>query len=1261
MKKNLITIVILTLFFLPNVVAQITSISALSSQFPLTPATYSKIELGVTLDPSVNSQVNSGSLNPYNPDEINLWAELYDANTMQLEKTIYGFYMVEYVTTPHGQAIIPESVQDYNWRLRFVVEEAKQYVLIAHVSVNNGPTITFPPQIQLTGQSSSSHGYLRFPKEHKYMQFTDGTPFFGIAETFPAFGAVESNKWDGSITQTFVYPNNVVKGLKAIMDEFSNFGGNFIKYNFAPASIDLEWSTPGNYASHQHRAQDFDKILDHIATRGVYVQLGLWAWEQFNLDPTRLDLNAPDNWQSHPYTNLSGVSSTDPLSLFVDYSGCSINYSALEYMKRKIRYTMARWGYNPSIASIELMIEMDNIGSPAIPYYSWDPPPCPPNRQYGDRVEEALAYLGNYVKTLNNRMLVTASTAIPIYGDDFYNTDACDYIDFHDYNSNYFNGGSQEAYFVEVLKDQYKKPLHSGECGSGANKQWYSSWHDVNGNDFDPATPFSNIAWSSAFSGAFTNAMHFLAYGYIHSEIYQAVAYQKLRPLAEFFAGEDLNSEKYVAIKNPTAGGTPNCAGIPSFRTPECLTSTQSAFPQTNADQYNPAIDNAINFSSEITTSDDNNIEVYALRSQRKVLGWVHNKTNYFYTLPHQTDPLGPYINEFIHPDINGNLPSPSWIQQQRYVVPLIDHNMTINGLNCAGEYQIDWYNTRGNGGILPQLTVTGLQPVNGSITVNIPSLLAASNSPDELPDYGFKITMTQNDGYTIAPEWKTEYVNEGTMKTDNASNFITSDNNRMYYRGADGKLHCYYYDEHCWETKEVSTSTTNDDPDLGTGMASNASNQIFYRNNIGKLEQVYEIMPNSIIPTWATYMHSSAPSVSANCNDIASKGTSVFYVSANNYITEVYWDGVNWQHIEVGWPPAVSLNNDAQTAFAIVPNDKKIFYRNTNGKLQQLYWAQVNGVYQWVSQTHSSSHSVANGSDIKITPDGQVVYESVNNYITILSFDQGTQQWSSQELSGIPKLSQGNRVITINRGNQIFYNNINGDLQEVYWGLHQGTNQWIGQTIFASSMSANSYVVINNPSDQLFYYDNSGDLNQVYFDHNTTSWTHYIHPDVHAASDYIYLDKYNKIFYTYSNILDRNMKVLWWDNPCTTNTPCTDAPYKPGRQAIVVETVSQENLIRATGKSTASQQPSDITKNTNVKERLFSVYPNPSTNGIFNISSDCQASIEVRDVNGKEIRNTYISKGINQIDLSGLANGIYVLQYTTDVTVKNIRLVIKQ
>jgi hypothetical protein len=72
-----------------------------------------------------------------------------------------------------------------------------------------------------------------------------------------------------------------------------------------------------------------------------------------------------------------------------------------------------------------------------------------------------------------------------------------------------------------------------------------------------------------------------------------------------------------------------------------------------------------------------------------------------------------------------------------------------------------------------------------------------------------------------------------------------------------------------------------------------------------------------------------------------------------------------------------------------------------------------------------------------------------------------------------------------------------------------------------------------------------------------------------------------------------------------------------------------------------------------------YSVYPNPS-NGLVNFNSDFdeEFTIFVTDISGREVLKTYLIKqGTNQLELSDLSSGIYLIYFTVNDKVYTHRI----
>ncbi|WP_179333670.1 T9SS type A sorting domain-containing protein [Winogradskyella costae] len=94
-------------------------------------------------------------------------------------------------------------------------------------------------------------------------------------------------------------------------------------------------------------------------------------------------------------------------------------------------------------------------------------------------------------------------------------------------------------------------------------------------------------------------------------------------------------------------------------------------------------------------------------------------------------------------------------------------------------------------------------------------------------------------------------------------------------------------------------------------------------------------------------------------------------------------------------------------------------------------------------------------------------------------------------------------------------------------------------------------------------------------------------------------------------------------------------------------------------GTSWADVTPSTLSL-TNVNRNAFSIYPNPATSGIVNISSTNSEAISVQvfDILGKQVKNQTLTN--NTLNVANLKSGIYIVKITQNNTSTTKKLVIK-
>ncbi|MCO6175412.1 T9SS type A sorting domain-containing protein, partial [Flavobacterium sp. NRK F10] len=111
----------------------------------------------------------------------------------------------------------------------------------------------------------------------------------------------------------------------------------------------------------------------------------------------------------------------------------------------------------------------------------------------------------------------------------------------------------------------------------------------------------------------------------------------------------------------------------------------------------------------------------------------------------------------------------------------------------------------------------------------------------------------------------------------------------------------------------------------------------------------------------------------------------------------------------------------------------------------------------------------------------------------------------------------------------------------------------------------------------------------------------------------------------------------------------------------IVVADSGNNAIKRITEASASNRVPVNVDVTTlstsNFDVNSFKIYPNPST-GIFTINTKEEVQIEVFDLVGKMIKKENIHIGVNSIDVTNYANGVYLLKVNNSGKVNSYRII---
>jgi hypothetical protein len=118
-----------------------------------------------------------------------------------------------------------------------------------------------------------------------------------------------------------------------------------------PWNVPLEWKNPGLGRYSETAAARLDTILSLAEKHGLYLMLTLDFHGVFKSvkDPW----GGGDYWTANPYNIVNGGPCSNQAAFFS-------NPDANNTYKKRLRYIIARWGYNPHLGVIEFFNEVDH-------------------------------------------------------------------------------------------------------------------------------------------------------------------------------------------------------------------------------------------------------------------------------------------------------------------------------------------------------------------------------------------------------------------------------------------------------------------------------------------------------------------------------------------------------------------------------------------------------------------------------------------------------------------------------------------------------------------------------------------------------------------------------------------------------------------------------------------------------------------------------------------------------------------------------------
>ncbi|HTR29941.1 MAG TPA: DUF5060 domain-containing protein [Puia sp.] len=248
---------------------------------------YDKFETGLAL--------KAEYANPFDPDQIDVSADFTSPSGKHWP--INGFY---------------SAAAGATWKIRFSPDERGVWRYSIRVRDRNGEATS--EKRSFMAVASGYHGALIVAPNRRYLQYRDGTEFYGV-------GLWYNDSYTG-------FDAGRVKPEE--LDKLKGLGMNFISSFITP--LETQATGPGRYD--QNICGRLDQLLELCEQKNIELSLNIWfhaylsetVWGAGNI-----------RWETNPYQQVTTAK---------DFYG---NAAAWALQEKLYRYMIARWGYSRAL------------------------------------------------------------------------------------------------------------------------------------------------------------------------------------------------------------------------------------------------------------------------------------------------------------------------------------------------------------------------------------------------------------------------------------------------------------------------------------------------------------------------------------------------------------------------------------------------------------------------------------------------------------------------------------------------------------------------------------------------------------------------------------------------------------------------------------------------------------------------------------------------------------------------------------------------
>ena len=255
-------------------------------------------------------QQQGASVNPFDPDQFDLWVDFHGPQGRHLRATVFWSR--------------DEGAAAGHWAVRLLPPVAGLWRALPGGRVRGETKAPGEPFDFHVASTPPRQRVVVDPQAPTHFAFEDGTPFVPVG-----------------LNICWASNDQMLDDYRRWFTRLAAQGGNFARLWMASWSFAIEWKDTGlgDYSKRLHRAALLDAVFELAESLGIQLMLCLVNHGAFSL-------KADTEWQDNPYNRANG----GPLAAPEDFV---TNEAAQRLFERRVRYIAARWSMSPALHSWE--------------------------------------------------------------------------------------------------------------------------------------------------------------------------------------------------------------------------------------------------------------------------------------------------------------------------------------------------------------------------------------------------------------------------------------------------------------------------------------------------------------------------------------------------------------------------------------------------------------------------------------------------------------------------------------------------------------------------------------------------------------------------------------------------------------------------------------------------------------------------------------------------------------------------------------------